>query len=98
MFNPCTEYSNEYPLELRVAPEAIAKVQAIEERALECGWSLQALYQNRGRVIFPCGQDWGLVCFLDDEVEIGAVTRRAVSLVRVREGNVTRFYRVGAPL
>ena len=38
-------------------------------------------YQNRGRFRFPCGEDYGLVCFLDDNKRIGQVTRQYIEIV-----------------
>ena len=48
----------------RVRTSAVPKVDAIRDQALSLGWREARLYQNRGRFRFPCGEDYGLVCFL----------------------------------
>ena len=65
----------------RVPPSAVAKVDAIRDQALSLGWSEARLYQNRGRFRFPCGQDYGLVCFVDEKERIGEVTRRNIEII-----------------
>jgi hypothetical protein len=65
----------------RVTPSAVAKVDAIRDQALSLGWSEARLYQNRGRFRFPCGQDYGLVCFVDEKERIGDVTRRNIEII-----------------
>jgi hypothetical protein len=65
----------------RVPPSAVAKVDAIRDQALSLGWSEARLYQNRGRFRFPCGQDYGLVCFVDEKERIGDVTRRNIEII-----------------
>jgi len=42
------------------------------------GWSEVRLYQNQGRFRFPCGEDYGLVCFVDGDQEIGEATERFI--------------------
>jgi len=64
-----------------VSAEGVTKVDAVRDRALPLGWSEAQLYQNRGRYSFPCGQDYGLVCFLHPGDEIGEVTRRSIEIV-----------------
>ena len=65
----------------RVPPSAVAKVDAIRDQALSLGWSEARLYQNRGRFRFPCGQDYGLVCFVDEKERIGEVTRQNIEII-----------------
>jgi hypothetical protein len=65
----------------RVELEAVAKVDAIRDRAFALGWSEALLYQNRGRYAFPCDEDWGLVCFIGPKDEIGEVTRESIEIV-----------------
>ena len=74
---------------------AIAKVHAIEARAYADGWTQPELYQNRGRLVFPCGQDYGLVCFLQQDRTIGRITPRAIELI-CPAGHSLHFYRKGA--
>ena len=50
-----------------VRSSTVPKVDAIRDQALSLGWSEAQLYQNRGRFRFPCGQDYGLVCFLEED-------------------------------
>jgi hypothetical protein len=67
-----------------VTQAAVDAVKAISEHALSCGWSESQLYQNRGRYRFPCGQDYGLVCYVDTELgkrTIGRVTERFIELI-----------------
>ena len=74
-----------------VLSEAMAKVDAIRDKALALGWTEEGLYQTKGRFKFPCGQDYGLVCFLDKDESIGAVTKQYIETIRpfgVRQ----RFY------
>ncbi len=65
----------------RVRSSAVPKVDAIRDQALALGWSEARLYQNRGRFRFPCGEDYGLVCFLDENKRIGEVTRQSIEIV-----------------
>ena len=89
--------SHQYPTEgdwkftRHVPPEAVAKVDVIRDRALACGWTEARLYQNRGNLRYPCGDEWGLVCALDDGETIGEVTRRYIEIV-CRSGVVQKFF------
>jgi hypothetical protein len=74
-----------------VSPEAVAKVDKIRDEALALGWSEARLYQNRGQIRFPCGQEYGLVCFLGDDATIAAVSREAIT-IQGRHGHALRFY------
>jgi len=74
-----------------VPPEAVAKVDAIRDRALACGWSEARLYQNRGKYKYPCGGEYGLVCCFDDGQTIGEVTRRYIEIV-CRSGVIQKFH------
>lgn len=74
-----------------VPREAVAKVDAIRDRALACGWTEARLYQNRGNLRYPCGDEWGLVCALDDNPTIGEVQRRYIEII-TRNGVRQRFY------
>ena len=69
------------------------KVDAIRDQALSLGWSESQLYQNRSRFRFPCGQDYGLVCFLEDDKRIGEVTRQSIEIIGPPpQENRLRFY------
>jgi len=76
-----------------VGEEAIAKVDAIRDQAISLGWSPAQLYQNRGNLTFPCGQDYGLVCHLGSGERLGEITRPSIEIVGPppRE-TITRFY------
>jgi len=63
-----------------VSPEVVAQVDAIRDKALALGWSEARLYQNRGNIKYPCGQDWGLVCTLDNGQTIGEVTSQYIEI------------------
>jgi hypothetical protein len=74
-----------------VPPEAVAKANAVREQALAAGWSEAQLYQNRGRYSFPCGQDYGLVCFLHGDDQVGEITHQSIEIINAR-GSRLRFY------
>ena len=65
----------------KVPQSAVDKVDAIRDQALTLGWSEARLYQNRGRFRFPCGEDYGLVCFVDANERIGEVTRQYIEII-----------------
>ena len=65
----------------KVPQSAIEKVNAIRDQAFSLGWSETRLYQNRGRFRFPCGEDYGLVCFVDAKERIGDVTRQYIEII-----------------
>ena len=79
-----------WPFTEPVTADAVALVDAIRDEALAAGWSLAALYQNRGRIAFPCGAEWGLVCFLGEGATVAGVARSAITIERPR-GATTRF-------
>ena len=97
--DPLTDH--EYPDDAeglpRVQPvrqSALNKVRAIEKEAFAAGWSHAELYQNRGRFAFPCGNDYGLVCFVHPDQSLGKVTPRAIEVIQ-RAGHSLHFYRPG---
>ena len=59
---------------------AVAKVDAIRAEAMEFGWTEAQLYQNQGRHRFPCGEDYGLVCFIGGDREIVGVTEAYIEI------------------
>jgi hypothetical protein len=76
-----------------VPQSAVDKVNAVRDQAMALGWSEAALYQNRGRFGFPCGQHYGLVCFVDRDRQIGEVTRRSIEIIGpAPRRSVLRFY------
>jgi hypothetical protein len=80
----------DFPFWEPVSTTALAKVDAIREIALGRGWSETALLQNRGHLKFPYGQEYGLVCFVDDDAVIAAVERETIAIRRPR-GSTMRF-------
>jgi len=69
------------------------KVNDIRERAHAVGWTDADLFQTSGRYKFPCGQDYGLVCFLSGR-RIGEVTADGVALASEKPGGaVLTFHR-----
>jgi len=82
----------DWPFTEPVSPEAVAMVDAIRDHALALGWSEAALYQNRGRLRFPVGGDYGLVCFLPAGSGIGEVVEHSIVIV-MPSGSRLRFYR-----
>jgi len=83
----------DWPFTQEVSPSAVAKVNAIRDKAVSLGWSEARLYQNRGCLRFPYGQDYGLVCFVDDNVRVGEVTRQSIEIVgTTSQENRLRFY------
>jgi len=64
-----------------VNPASVRKVDAIREAAQAKGWSDERLYQNRGRFSFPLGQDYGLVCFVGPDDELGEITETHIEII-----------------
>ena len=76
-----------------VTARALAKVDAIRDRALSLGWSEARLYQNRARFRFPCGEDYGLVCFMDGVQQIGSITTEFIEIIhRTQQPSRGSFY------
>jgi hypothetical protein len=69
------------------------KVDAIRDEARAKGWSDERLYRNRGRFTFPLGQDYGLVCFVDPDDDLGKITETHIEIILNRRGRriVQRF-------
>ncbi len=79
-----------------VAPEAVAKVDAIHEQALALGWTVAGIYQNRGHLRFPAGDEYGLVCLLHSGDRIGEVSAQSIEIIR-SNGSRLRCYNHEAP-
>ncbi len=86
----------DFPCKRAVDDTAVARVHAIRDAAIAAGWSLAALYQNRGDRRFPYGPDWGLVTCLDPGDTIGEVTPRSIEIVNAA-GRSSRFYNPHPP-
>jgi len=83
----------EWQFTQEVSSQAISKVDAIRDKAVSLGWNEARLYQNRGCLRFPYGQEYGLVCFWDGDVRIGEVTRQSIEIVgTTSKENRLRFY------
>ena len=75
----------------KVTSEAVAKVDVIRDEAMAKGWSEARLYQNQGRFRFPCGEDYGLVCFVDGPRRIGEITDRYIEIITETAGRENRL-------
>jgi hypothetical protein len=64
-----------------VAPEAAGLVDAIRDRALALGWTLESLYQTRGSIRYPLGKDYGVVCYLKAGDRIGDVSTHSIEII-----------------
>jgi hypothetical protein len=83
----------EWPFTHKIPTSAMAKVDSIREQALSLGWKEPRLYQNRGRFPFPCGQDYGLACFVDGENRIGEVAAQYIEIIGPPpQGSCQRFF------
>jgi hypothetical protein len=74
-----------------VTSQVVAKVDAIGDAAMAKGWSEARLYQNQGRFRFPCGEDYGLVCFVDGSRRIGEITARYIEIIHEVAGRENRL-------
>jgi hypothetical protein len=72
-----------------VSPRAVEAVDAIREQAFALGWTEPMLYQNRSRFAFPCGQDYGLVCFLGGGKVVGEITADTIAICVPTSGGTT---------
>ncbi len=63
-----------------VKSSIVAKVDAIRDQAMELGWTEAQLYQSQGRHRFPCGEDYGLICFVSGDRKIVGVTESCIEI------------------
>ncbi len=75
-----------------VLPHALAQVDELRDKALALGWSHKSLYRTQGRFAFPCGQDYGLVCFVGERCRVGAVTFEYIEIFHDGRAEPLRFY------
>lgn len=61
------------------------KVKAIEEEALNKGWTYEQLWKNPA---YKNYSEMGLICFIDDKTTIGEVTEKYIALIHERPANV----------
>jgi len=78
------------PILKPVTFHALGEVDAIRDEALALGWTDLQLYANRGRYAFPCGQHYGLVCFIHSDQRIGQVTATHIEVI-CKGGHSLRF-------
>ncbi len=71
-----------------VSKTAIALVDAIRDKALALGWTMNQLYRNTGMA----HRDWGLVCYLGMDEKIGEITRQSIEIRHPRSSHPLRFY------
>jgi hypothetical protein len=86
----CFPAAGDWPFHEPVSTDAVEQVDAVREEAIALGWSEPSLYQNRSLYRFPCGQDYGLVCFLSRGRSVESVDAQAVA-IRTRGGHLLRF-------
>lgn len=79
-FYPAT---GEWKFSKQVTRRAIRKVDTIREAAMAKGWSEARLYQNRGQFRYPLGNDYGIVCSLKPNDEIGEITETYIELIHI---------------
>ena len=63
----------------KLTPEE--KVKAIEEEALNKGWTYEQLWK---RPKFKNYSEMGLVCFIEDKTTVGEVTEKHIALIHER--------------
>lgn len=83
-----------------VTKESVEKVQAILPDAISKGWVELQLLQNRGDFAFPCGQSYGLVCFMEGAKSIGSITESYIEIVEnanTQRPVIMRFHNNRAP-
>jgi hypothetical protein len=72
---------------------AIRLVDAIRERALDLGWSIEHLYRHEGFQKRPFAGDYGLVCYVGMQDRLGEVTRDSIEIIGPPPRDVhLRFY------
>ena len=76
----------------RISKYALAQVDAVRDQATALGWTEAELYQTRGRFAFPCGGQYGLVCFIHRDQRVGKVTKNNIEIV-YPDGHALRLYR-----
>ena len=65
----------DFPLTEPVPFKALLRVDTIRAIALGRDWTEAGLFQNQGHLRFPCGDEWGLLCFLGEHDTIAAIER-----------------------
>ena len=71
--------------------DAVAKVDAIRDRALALRWTHGSLYATGGSTRFTFGRERSLVCFLRPDDRIGEVTTHSIEIILANDVR-QRFY------
>jgi len=73
-----------------VSKTALALVDAIRDKALAAGWTMNQLYRNVG----IAHRDWGLVCYIGPEDRIGEIASQYIEIVSSTRSGIhsLRFY------
>lgn len=87
----------EYKAFESVTLQAVRQVESIKDKALAHGWSMAGLFQNRGNFTFPIGQDWGLVCFLQDDRQIAGITENFIEIIHAERNGRTNTLKFQNP-
>lgn len=78
----------------QITPSDYAKSILTDEiinRAMSLSWDLIQLTGVTGKLRFPIGDGYGLICFIDNGDKITEVTKKYITIVN-RNGNELRFY------
>lgn len=81
------------PIVKSVSAESKAKVDAIHDQAISLGWTEDGLYRATGDHPFPYGQDYGLICFVEPNIQIGEVTTESIELIKMHTAKNGRIIR-----
>ena len=88
---------NEPKFSTKLTFTAVRKVDTIEKEALEKGWTIPELYQNKGKHPFPVGGSYGLACFIDTNRLVGEVTENSIEIqifnAKPTQTHSLRFYK-----
>jgi len=68
------------PHKRNVTIGALRKVKAVLAMACAKGWTEESLLTNRGTMPCPYGNQYGLVCFVENG-EIGAITPEQIEII-----------------
>lgn len=71
-----------------VSKTALALVDAIRDKAIAAGWTMNQLYRNVG----IANRDWGLVCYIGPDDRIGEITRQSIEIAHPRASHTLHFY------
>ncbi len=77
------------PIKLTTPEE---KVKAVEEEALNKGWTYEQLWKKPKLKVYP---EMGLICFVSEDTMVGEVTEKRISLIHkkpIGEPAILNFY------